>query len=189
MGCSCRDRTLIVASADEPPSMESTESGCHPAGRLLTTCASKWRALSPRSFPTELSMTNVKPFSCSSVRPMLSPTLKWDVSCGLTSSRVAKAEMVAISRLCTSRLSRPRMSPNRCAFRKASMAGQNATYRPVAGPPTSRVWISVPSSMLLLWAGKGLGSRPTSSEMPLRCRSSRTSVNVLSPFKLRGNPA
>ena len=40
-----------------------------------------------------------------------------------------------------------------------------------------------------LVGGQGLGSRPTSSAIPLRWRSSRTSMKVLSPFRLRGNPA
>ena len=51
----------------------------------------------------------------------------------------AKAEMVAVSLLWKSKLSRPNMSPNRCPFKNSSMAGVKAMYPPVAGAPISLV--------------------------------------------------
>jgi hypothetical protein len=67
-----------------------------------------------------------------SVSPVLKPMVTCAASWELTPSRVARAAMVAISLLWKSRVSRPKMSPNRWPLRNWSMAGAKARYAPVA---------------------------------------------------------
>ena len=51
----------------------------------------------------------------------------------------ASAATVASSRVRQSRLSRPKMSPNKCAVRYSSIAGANAKRAPLTGAPQSFV--------------------------------------------------
>ncbi len=56
--------------------------------------------------------------------------------------RAASMPTVASARLCQSRLSRSKISPNRCVFRNRSMAGAKSNCpAPLTGAPTSFVWL------------------------------------------------
>ena len=65
-----------------------------------------------------------------------------------------RAEIVAISLVWKSSVSRPKISPKRCPFKNVSMTGVKVRYFPTADVPVKLDRISVPSSTL---AHFGLG--------------------------------
>ena len=63
----------------------------------------------------------MKSFICASLSPIFIAAPKWKYSCPPVPVMLARAEMVASSRLWKSRMSRAEMSVKRCSFRKLSM--------------------------------------------------------------------
>ena len=138
------------------------------------------------SLPAEPEISRIAS-TCSSVRPLCLPMRMWEFNWLSVPFMEARAAMVASSRVFQSRLSRPKMSPKRWAFRNSSMAGANWKSSPLTGAPQSFVWFSVPKSILLP-AGGAPASAPSLSLMPRAARSLDSSIRELKAFRLRGKP-
>ena len=95
----------------------SSASRARRANSVSTRSVSTWATC--RSWPT--------------VRPTFMLIRMCDCSCDSAPGIADSIPTVASSRLCQSRLSRAKMSPNRCVFRYSSMAGANSNRGPVDG--------------------------------------------------------
>ena len=125
--------------------------------------------------------------TCVSVRPLYFPWAICTFNSFSTPSIAASMAIVANSLVFQSRLSRPKISPKRCALRYWSIAGAKANTAPCASRPNSLRWLAAPYSTLLLTSCK-VGNAPSASLMPRALRSCNTPINVFNAPMLRGKP-